>query len=104
SSALALVTEFHFDGFRVDQTTSIHAYNRLHLDGRVVGNANALGGKMLREWTNAVRLVAPQAFLIAEDHSGRDAVTRPTDEGGLGFDSPWYADFYHHLAGDTGRG
>lgn len=104
SSALALVTEFHFDGFRVDQTTSIHAYNRLHLDGRVVGNANALGGKMLREWTNAVRLVAPQAFLIAEDHSGWDAVTRPTDEGGLGFDSHWYADFYHHLAGDTGRG
>lgn len=104
SSALALVTEFHFDGFRVDQTTSIHAYNVLHADGRVIGNANALGGKMLREWTNAVRLVSPQTFLIAEDHSGWDAVTQPTSDGGLGFDAHWYADFYHHLAGDTGRG
>ena len=34
SSAAALVTEFHIDGFRVDQTTSIHSYAVLHADGR----------------------------------------------------------------------
>ena len=41
-------------------------------------------------------------ILIAEDHSGWDAVTQPTDDGGLGFDAAWYADFYHHLIGDAG--
>jgi len=62
------------------------------------------GAKLLREWTNAINLVAPGKFLIAEDHSGWDAVTRPTSDGGIGFDAAWYADFYHHLAGDTDKG
>ena len=34
SSAAALVTEFHVDGFRVDQTTSIHSYAVLHANGQ----------------------------------------------------------------------
>ena len=42
SSAVMLMEEFHVDGFRVDQTTSIHSYNVLHADGRPVPNANAL--------------------------------------------------------------
>lgn len=104
SSAIALVKEFHVDGFRVDQTTSIHSYNVLHADGRSLGNVNMWGAKLLREWTNAINLVAPGKFLIAEDHSGWDAVTRPTYQGGLGFNAAWYADFYHHLAGDTDKG
>ena len=36
SSAAALVMDFHVDGFRVDQTTSIHAYNVVHADGNAV--------------------------------------------------------------------
>jgi len=43
-------------------------------------------------------------MLMAEDHSGWDGVTRSPDEGGLGFDAAWYADFYHHLIGDTDKG
>ncbi len=100
SMALALVDEFHIDGFRVDQTTSIHAYNVLHADGRPVPRANRLGARLLREWTRALRLVRPEILLMAEDHSGWAAVTRPTESGGLGFDAVWYADFYHHLIGD----
>jgi len=45
--------------------------------------------------------IRPNAFLIAEDHSGWSAVARPTAQGGLGFDETWYADFYHHLIGDA---
>ena len=104
SSALAQALEFHVDGFRVDQTTSIHSYNRLHADGRPVGAGNACGAKFLRELTRTLRLVKPHVFLIAEDHSGWQAVTAPTDQGGLGFDAIWYADFYHNLSGDTGHG
>ena len=104
SSAVALAEEFHVDGFRVDQTTSIHAYPHLVADGRPAESARSFGIKFLREWCRTVRLVKPQAMLFAEDHSQWPAVVESTDSGGLGFDAVWYADFYHHLAGDTGRG
>ncbi|MBV9490483.1 MAG: alpha amylase C-terminal domain-containing protein [Verrucomicrobia bacterium] len=104
SSAVALITDFHVDGFRVDQTTSIHSYNALHADGRPVPDANIFGAKFLRELTRTLRLIKPEIMLIAEDHSGWDRVTAPTDEDGLGFDAAWYADFYHHLIGDTDTG
>ena len=104
SSGAALLTEFHLDGFRLDQTTSIHAYNVLHADGRAMPAANSFGIKLLREWTRTMRLLKPNAFLIAEDHSNWPAVSLPVDFGGLGFDAVWYADFYHHLIGDTDKG
>jgi 1,4-alpha-glucan branching enzyme len=101
SSAAALASEFHFDGFRVDLTQAIHRDNVLEADrGRSVGSANEFGQKLLREWSNTLRLIRPNAFLIAEDHTGWRAVYEPTDEGGLGFDATWYADYYHHLIGD----
>src|SRR5262249_52491510 len=97
SSALTLATEFQVDGFRVDQTTSVHAYNVRHADGHSVPRANAFGCKLLRELTRAIRLAAPGVGLMAEDHSNWDGVTTSPDAGGLGFDAAWYADFYHHL-------
>jgi 1,4-alpha-glucan branching enzyme len=101
SSAAALASEFHFDGFRVDLTQAIHRDNVRHADGRSVGSANQFGQKLLREWSNTLRLIRPNAFLIAEDHTGWRAVYQPTDQGGLGFDATWYADYYHHLIGDA---
>jgi 1,4-alpha-glucan branching enzyme len=104
SSAVALVAEFHVDGFRVDQTTSMHSYAVLHGTGAPAEHANIFGAKFLREWTRTLRLLKPEVLLMAEDHSNWDAVTEPADEGGLGFDAVWYADFYHHLVGDGERG
>jgi 1,4-alpha-glucan branching enzyme len=40
-------------------------------------------------------------MLIAEDHTGWPAVTRTPNAGGLGFDVTWFAEFYHHLIGDS---
>jgi 1,4-alpha-glucan branching enzyme len=100
SSAAALVDEFHVDGFRVDLLGAIHRDNRLNEPGGPpVPRANLYGTKMLREWARTLRLLRPSAMLVAEDHTGWDAVTRPLDAGGLGFDSTWYVDFYHHLIG-----
>ncbi|MBI2909588.1 MAG: alpha amylase C-terminal domain-containing protein [Chloroflexi bacterium] len=101
SSAAAIVEDFHVDGFRVDMTASLHQLNVRHADGRPVGHANQFGAKLLREWTSTLKLVKPNVFLIAEDHSGWAKVTEPPDQGGLGFDATWYADFYHHLIGDA---
>ena len=101
SSAMALMEEFHVDGFRVDQTTLFHDQNVLHADGRAVADANIFGAKLLREWCRTLRMIRPDVLLIAEDHSEWPAVTQGTEEGGLGFDAAWYAEFYHHLIGDA---
>jgi 1,4-alpha-glucan branching enzyme len=104
SSAVSLVIDFHVDGFRVDQTTSIHAYNVIHADGRGAGSANAAGAKFLRELSRTLRLVRPNTLLTCEDHSDWVLVTEHPDSAGLGFDATWYSNFYHNLIGDTGRG
>jgi 1,4-alpha-glucan branching enzyme len=100
SSAAFLVEELHVDGLRVDLTQAIHRDNALHANGHSVGSANLFGQKLLREWSRTLRMIRPDVMLIAEDHSGWDAVTKPASAGGLGFDATWYADFYHHLIGD----
>jgi 1,4-alpha-glucan branching enzyme len=104
SSAVVLMEEFHIDGFRVDQTTCIHSYNVLHADGREASRANILGARFLREWSRTLRLIRPGVMLMAEDHSGWDAVTASDAEGGMGFDAAWYADLHHHLVGNPTRG
>jgi 1,4-alpha-glucan branching enzyme len=104
SSAAALVVDFHVDGFRVDQTTSIHAYNVIHADGRPAGAANLAGAKFLRELSRTLRLIRPATLLTCEDHSDWVLVTEHPDGAGLGFDATWYSNFYHNLIGDTGRG
>ncbi|HWA74071.1 MAG TPA: alpha-amylase family glycosyl hydrolase [Polyangiaceae bacterium] len=104
SSAAALVIDFHVDGFRVDQTTSIHAYSVVHADGRPAGNANAEGAKFLRELSRTLRLIKPTTLLTCEDHSDWVLVTEHPDGAGLGFDATWYSNYYHNLIGDTGRG
>jgi 1,4-alpha-glucan branching enzyme len=101
SSAAQLVSEFHIDGFRVDQTTSIHSYAVVHADGRAADSARVFGAKFLREWTRTLKLIRPEVFLTAEDHSGWAAVTDANDDSGLGFQAVWYSEYYHHLIGDA---
>jgi len=107
SSAIALLLEFHVDGFRVDQTTSIHAYNKVGAyakDNIPASNVNIFGGKFLHEFGRTLRLFKPNVMFMAEDHSDWDQITKPVEEGGIGFDAQWYSDFYHHLCGDTSSG
>jgi 1,4-alpha-glucan branching enzyme len=40
-------------------------------------------------------------MLVAEDHTGWDAVTKLPAQGGLGFDATWEVSFYHSLIGDS---
>jgi 1,4-alpha-glucan branching enzyme len=104
SSAAALLDDFHIDGLRVDLTDAIHQNNTLNANGWTISRANQYGIKFLRELARTVKMVNPSAFLIAEDHTGWSAMTQSPDQGGIGFDAMWYADFYHHLAGDGDYG
>lgn len=98
-SAAALLKGFHVDGFRADQTTSIHAYNVVHADGSPCPEANEAGVTFLKNWSSTLKSLDPTVMLMAEDHSGWDAVTKPVSGGGLGFDAIWYSDYHHHLNG-----
>ena len=101
SSAAFLIEEMHVDGLRVDLTQAIHRDNTLHADGRSIGNANVFGQKFLREWSRTLRMIRPTVMLVAEDHTGWDAVTKPPAQGGLGFNARWELAFYHNLIGDS---
>jgi 1,4-alpha-glucan branching enzyme len=101
SSAAQFVEAFHVDGLRVDLTQAIHRDNSLKANGWGIRSANLFGQKFLREWSRTLRMIRPTVMLIAEDHTGWDAVTKMPNVGGLGFDSTWYAEFYHHLIGDS---
>jgi 1,4-alpha-glucan branching enzyme len=101
SSAAFLVEEMHVDGLRADLTQAIHRDNVLHADGRSIGSANLFGQKLLREWSRTLHMIRPETMLIAEDHTGWEAVTDPPARGGLGFDATWDVGFYHHLVGDS---
>jgi 1,4-alpha-glucan branching enzyme len=101
SAAAFLIEEMHVDGLRVDLTQAIHRDNNLNFDNRPIGNANMFGQKFLREWSRTLRMIRPSVILIAEDHTGWDAVTKPPAAGGLGFDATWFARFTHSLIGDS---
>jgi 1,4-alpha-glucan branching enzyme len=101
SSAAFLLEEMHVDGLRVDLTQALHRDNRLHKDGSEVAHANLFGCKFLREWSRTLHMIRPNAMLIAEDHTGWDAVTKPPAGGGLGFNARWDVSFYHNLVGDS---
>lgn len=101
SAAVFLVEEMHIDGLRVDLTQAIHRDNALHADGRSIGSANSFGQKFLREWSRTLNMIKPSVMLIAEDHTGWDAVTKVPAQGGLGFNAKWELAFYHSLIGDS---
>jgi 1,4-alpha-glucan branching enzyme len=101
SSAAELVEEFHVDGLRVDLTQAMHRDNSLNANRWSIRNANLFGQKCLREWSRTLRMIRPTVMLIAEDHTGWDAVTKVPTVGGLGFDATWLAELYHHLIGDA---
>ena len=93
AGAVMLIEDCHVDGFRVDLTDAIHQNNR-------IANANLLGIKFLREWSRTARLLKSSIMLAAEDYTNWNEMTQLPDNGGLGFDAIWYADFIHHVQGD----
>jgi len=101
SSAAFLIEEMHVDGLRVDLTQAIHRDNALHANGRSIGSANIFGQKLLREWSRTLNMIRPTVMLVAEDHTGWDAVTKLPAQGGLGFNATWEVSFYHNLIGDS---
>lgn len=92
SSALFWLEEYHLDGIRVDAVS-----NMLYLDyddgpwtpNQEGGNRNIEGYNFLQRLNGVVKFYHPDVMMIAEESTAATPITRPFDEGGLGFDFKW---------------
>jgi 1,4-alpha-glucan branching enzyme len=100
ANALYWLGELHVDGLRVDAVASMLYldYSRGH--GQWVPNAQ--GGRedldavsFLQELNTVVHRVDPGVLTIAEESTAWPGVSRPVDQGGLGFTHKWNMGWMH---------
>ncbi len=103
ANALFWLERFHFDGLRVDAVASM-----LYLDYSKPNPGdwipNAYGGRenleaieFLKHVNAAVHAKAPGVLMIAEESTAWPGVSRPTDQGGLGFGFKWNMGWMHDV-------
>ena len=90
SAADYWLEEFHFDGLRMDAIS-----NLIYWQGNPARGVNGDTLEFLKNMNRGLKARHPSALLIAEDSTAYPGVTRPVDEGGLGFDYKWDLGWMH---------
>lgn len=84
SSMNYFATYFHFDGIRVDAVSNI-----VYWDGNSERGENKGATEFLKRLNGKLHYRHPSLMMIAEDSTAFPGVTKPCENGGLGFDYKW---------------
>ncbi len=84
SAAFYWLKEFHFDGLRMDAVS-----NLIYWQGDSSRGENISAIQFLKKMNEGLKARMPDVLLIAEDSSAYPGVTKPVEDGGLGFDYKW---------------
>ncbi len=100
SSALSWLDRYHADGLRVDAVSSMLYLDYSRGPGEWIpnehgGNEHLEAIDFLRRLNDEVAGNYPGVWTFAEESTAWDGVTRPTGEGGLGFDAKWDLGWMH---------
>jgi 1,4-alpha-glucan branching enzyme len=92
-NALLWLERYRADGLRWDATAFIR-----NLYGTDDPSSDIADGWRLMQWINdEIDARTPWKLTIAEDLRGNEWITRPTHEGGAGFDTQWDAGFVYPI-------
>lgn len=90
SSANMWLRDYHFDGLRMDAISRI-----IYWQGDEARGVNGNAVDFVRSMNSGLKRLNPSCILIAEDSTNFKGTTRPTKEGGLGFDYKWDMGWMH---------
>ncbi|HEV3232797.1 MAG TPA: 1,4-alpha-glucan branching protein GlgB [Candidatus Dormibacteraeota bacterium] len=98
------IEEFHVDGLRVDAVASMLYLDYSRKPGQWVPNAhggreNLEAVRLLREVNATVAADYPGVLTVAEESTAWPGVSRPLDQGGLGFSAKWNMGWMHDTLG-----
>lgn len=82
SNAAYWISEFHFDGLRLDATQCLFDSSARHVVGEITQSARKAAGRR-------------SVYLCAENEPQHAGLARPVRDGGQGVDALWNDDFHH---------
>ena len=108
ASALYWLREYHADGLRVDAVASMLYLDYSRKEGEWVpnvhgGNEDLDAIEFLKQLNTVAHARQPGVLMSAEESTAWPGVSRPVDQGGLGFGLKWNMGWMHDTLAYLGR-